>query len=97
MNAADAAIIRNIRRELSKRPVEGTRIDIQVVNGRVTLAGQVQHLRDKPDVDLKNEMDHIQKLVMRDREVKEVFVNVRILVDHTATKEETDTRGRMRH
>ena len=96
MNSADAAIIRNIRRELSKRPIECGRIDIQVVNGRVTLNGMVQHLRDKPDVDIKSEMDHVQKMVMRDRDVKEVSINVRIMEDQTP-KEDTDSRGRMRH
>ena len=96
MNAADAAIIRNIRRELGKRPLESARIDVQVVNGRVTLAGVVTRLRDKPDIDLKNEMDTIQKMVMRDRDVKEVSLNVRI-VEEEVVKEDTNTRGRMRH
>lgn len=96
MNAADAAIIRNIRRELSKRPLESARVDVQSVNGKVTLAGVATRLRDKPDVNLKSEMDLLQKLIMRDRTVREVSINVR-LVEEQVVKEDHDTRGRMRH
>ena len=96
MNALDAAIIRNIRRELSKRPFESTRVDIQVVAGKVTLGGVITRLRDQPDINLKSEMDMVQRLIMRDRTVKEVSTTVR-LVEETATKEDHDARGRMRH
>lgn len=96
MNAVDAAIIRNVRRELGKRPLEATRVDVQSVNGKVTLGGVATRLRDQPDVNLKSEMDLLQKLIMRDRTVREVAVNVR-LVEEQVVKEDHDTRGRMRH
>ncbi|MBV9849426.1 MAG: hypothetical protein JO250_07045 [Armatimonadetes bacterium] len=97
MNAVDAAIIRNIRREMGKRPIDPTRVDIQVVNGRVSLGGVVTHLRDQPDVDLKSEMDMIQKMIMRDPKVSDVAVNVRLREAEEQKKEEPDSRGRMRH
>ncbi len=95
MNAADAALVRIIRRELSKRPIESARVDVQALQGRVTLAGVVTRLRDKPDVDLKNELDHVQKQIMRDRSVKEVSVNVRII--EKVEEKEDHSRDRMRH
>jgi hypothetical protein len=96
MNAMDAAIIRNVRRELSKRPFEATRVDVAVNQGRVTLAGVITRLRDQPDVNLKSEMDLVQKLIMRDRNVREVSHMVR-LVEEIVDKEDNDTRGRVRH
>ena len=96
MNAADAALVRTIRRELSKRPIESARIDVQVLQGRATLAGVVTRLRDQPDVDLRNELDHVRKQIMRGRDVKEVSVNVRIIEQQVEEKDD-NTRGRMRH
>jgi hypothetical protein len=96
MNSLDAAIVRNVRRELSKRPFESTRVDVQVVAGRVTLGGVITRLRDQPDINLKSEMDMVQKQIMRDRTVKEVSTTVR-LVEEVAVKEDHDSRGRMRH
>ena len=92
----DAAIIRNVRRELSKRPFEATRVDVSVTNGRVTLGGVITRLRDQPDINLKSEMDLVQKLIMRDRDVREVSAMVR-LIEEVAEKDDHDTRGRMRH
>jgi hypothetical protein len=96
MNALDASIIRNVRRELSRRPFESARVDVSVTQGRVTLGGVITRLRDQPDVNLKSEMDLLQKLIMRDRNVREVSQMVR-LVEEIVDKEDHDTRGRMRH
>lgn len=95
MTAEDAEIIRNIRRELSRRPIDPTRADIQVVHGRVTLAGVITTLRDKPNVDLQFEMDMFQKQLSRDRMIKEVAVMCR-LIQPDKEGEDTNTRGRTR-
>ncbi len=95
MTSEDAEIIRNIRRELGRRPLDPTRTDIQVVHGRVTLAGIITTLRDKPDTNLQHEMDLLQKLLMRDRMIKDVSINVRIVLPEKED-ETTSTRGRTR-
>jgi hypothetical protein len=95
MNSIDAAIIRNVRRELGKRPFESTRVDVQSVNAKITLAGVATRLRDQPDINLKSEMDLLQKLIRRDRNVKEVTINVR-LIEEQAVKDDNDPRGRHR-
>lgn len=95
MTSEDAEIIRTIRRELSRRPLDPTRVDIQVVNGRVTLAGIITTLRDHPNINLQHEMDLLQKLLMRDRMIRDISVNVR-LIEPEKVDEETNTRGRMR-
>ena len=95
MNAADAALARLVRHELSKRPMEATRVDVIVLQGRVTLGGVVTRLRDQPDVDLQSELDRVQKQIMRGRDVKEVSVMVRIVEEEEA--KEDHSRSRMRH
>ncbi len=95
MTAEDAEIIRTIRRELSRRPIDPTRADIQVVHGRVTLAGVITTLRDHPETNLQHEMDLLQKLLMRDRMIRDVSINVRLIIPEKEG-EETNTRGRTR-
>lgn len=96
MNAEDAEIIRAVRREFGRRPLDATRLDIQVVAGRVTLAGIVGTLRDHPDINLKDEMELLMKMLMRDRLIKEISNNAR-LIQPEKVHEDTNTRGRSRH
>jgi hypothetical protein len=95
MTSTDAEIARNVRREFGKRPVDATRLDVQVTQGRVSLAGIVGQLRDQRDINLKDEMSTIIKQLMRDRLVKEVQDMTR-LVQTEKEAEDTNTRGRIR-
>lgn len=96
MNAEDAEIIRAVRREFGRRPLDATRLDIQVVSGRVTLAGIVGTLRDQPDINLRDEMELLMKMLTRDRLIKEVSNNARLIQPEKAHEDE-NTRGRSRH
>ena len=96
MTGADAEIARTVRRELSKRPIDTSLVDVSVKAGRVTLAGRVAPLRDQPDVNVRSEMELVEKLAMRDRLVKEFFNQVHYQLQHEDKEDETDTRGRMR-
>ena len=95
MNAVDAEIIRDIRRELAKRPINADRIDIQCVNGRVTLGGVTAIMRDHPDADADYELAQLERILTRDNKVKHVVILVKVLKED---KEEhsDDPRGRMR-
>ena len=95
MTSTDAEIARNVRREFSKRPVDATRLDVQVAQGKVSLAGIVGQLRDQPNVDLKDEISTVIKQLMRDRLVKEVQDLTR-LIHADKDAEESNSRGRIR-
>jgi hypothetical protein len=96
MNALDAELVRDIRREVGKRPINATRLDIEVVNGRVFLGGMVTPMRSQPDAILKDEMHAIEKIFIRDRRVKALSSTVRVIQE--AEEHEThDSRGRMRN
>ena len=97
MNAVDAELIRLIRREFGKRPVDTTRLDIQVTNGRVILGGTVTNLRDQPLVNLSDEMTMLEKILSRNILVKQLAVQVRINQVEIKEKEGDGGRGKMRH
>ena len=96
MNAADAAVVRNVRRELSRRPIQSVRVDIQALNGHVTLTGMMMRLRDQPGVSLESEMETVTKIIMRDRTIKDVTSQVRLLENPEPPTTEKEGRGRTR-
>jgi hypothetical protein len=97
MTAEDAEIARNVRRELAKRPIDSTMVDVQVKAGKITLAGRLGRLRDAHEINLKSEIDIVMKMMTRDRLVKGFYDQMHYVVDHSAEDERTkNTRGRMR-
>ncbi|BDI32185.1 hypothetical protein CCAX7_42360 [Capsulimonas corticalis] len=97
MNSLDAELIRNLRREFGKRPVDTTRLDIQVTNGRVSLGGMLGRLRDQPTVSVEEELAKIEKMFVRHPLVKSYTSAVRIMKDEDNDKDHGDSRGRIRH
>ena len=96
MTSEDAEVARNVRRELGKRPVDSTMIDVQVKGGKITLSGRVQHLRDMKEANLRSEIDFVQKSVTRDRLVKGFFDQLHYVVEHVEEDKDKNGRGRMR-
>ena len=97
MTAEDAEIARNVRRELGKRPINSTMVDIQVKAGRITLTGRLTHLRDDKSANLRTEIDFVMKHMTRDRLVKGFFDQLQYTIDHSAEDEkDKGSRGRMR-
>lgn len=97
MTAEDAEIARNVRRELSKRPINSSMVDVQVKSGNITLTGRLTHLRDDKEANLRTEIDFVMKNVTRDRLVRGFFDQLQYAVDHSAEDEkDRNTRGRMR-
>jgi hypothetical protein len=97
MNAQDVEIMRLVRRELAKHPIDTTRMDIQVNLGRVTLGGVVTNVRDQPNIDIKDELAIVDKRLMKDRLIREYANQVRVLQNQEHKEEEGGARGRMRH
>ena len=98
MNSLDAELIRTLRREFSRRPVDTTRLDIQVTSGRVIIGGTLANLRDQPLVDLKEEMVMLEKIMIRNPMVKQLAIQCRFNQMEIKEKEgEGGPRGKMRH
>lgn len=97
MTPEDAEIGRNVRRELSKRPIDSTMIDVSVKNGSITLSGRIMHIRDEKSANLRAEIDHVMKNMMRERIVRGFFDQMQYVVEHDDDSEkEKNSRGRMR-
>jgi len=98
MNSLDAELIRTIRREIGKRPIDPTRMDVQVTMGRVILGGTVANLRDQPLIDLKEELTMLEKILIRNPMVKQFTMQCRVNQMEIKEKEgEGGPRGKMRH
>lgn len=98
MTPEDAEIARNVRRELGKRPINSTMIDVQVKNGNITLAGRILHTREDKGANLRSEVDIVMKNMTRERLVRGFFDQMQYVVEHEDENEkETNSRGRMRH
>lgn len=97
MTPEDAEIARNVRRELGKRPINSTMIDVQVKSGNITLAGRILHTREDKTANLRSEIDIVMKNMTRERLVRGFFDQMQYVVEHNDEDEkEKDTRGRMR-
>ncbi len=97
MTAEDAEIARTVRRELSKRPINSTMVDVQVKGGKITLTGRLSHLRNDRDANLRTEIDFVMKNMTRDRLVKGFFDQLQYVIDHSDEDEkDRNSRGRMR-
>jgi hypothetical protein len=73
-------------------------MDLQVTNGRVIIGGTITNLRDQPTVDLKEELNMIEKILLRNSQVKQLAVQCRINQMELKEKEgEGGPRGKMRH
>jgi hypothetical protein len=95
MNSVDVEIARTVRREFGKRPVDATRLDIQVSQGRVSLGGILTTLRDQKAVVLKDEVTMVIKQLTRDRNIKEVQDQLR-LIQTEIELDDHNSRGRVR-
>ena len=97
MTSEDAEIARNVRRELGKRAINSTMIDVQVKSGNITLSGRIMHIRDDKGANLHSEIDIVMKNMTRERLVRGFFDQMQYVVDHEDDSEkEKNSRGRMR-
>ena len=97
MTAEDAEIARNVRRELGKRPINSTMIDVQVKAGNITLTGRISHMREDREANLRSEIDVVMKHMTRERTVRGFFDQLQYVIDHSGDDEkEKNSRGRLR-
>lgn len=97
MTSEDAEVARNVRRELGKRAIDATMIDVQVKNGNITLAGRITHMREDKGANLRSEIDIVMKNMTRERLVRGFFDQMQYVVEHDDDSEkDKNSRGRMR-
>ncbi len=75
MALADVETRRMVLREISKRHIDSSRLDVQVFHGVVYLRGTVSGMRGH-DVDIKAEMELIRRILRQRPGVRDVVLDV---------------------
>lgn len=73
-NVEDAKMTRLVQRELGRRPIDITRMTIRYTHGTVYLYGIVRRLRGHENLDLKEEMNIIYRLLRSRNGIREVHM-----------------------
>lgn len=76
MAVEDAAMTRMVQRELGRRYVDSSRLDVRVTHGVCYLRGVLEKLRFYPEVDLEYEAELIRKLLRQKPGIREVIWEV---------------------
>lgn len=68
MSVVDSAMTREVLRDISKRPVDISQLNVHVTHGVVYLAGRVEKVRGyHQEIDLREEMNIIVRLLKQSR------------------------------
>ncbi len=78
MALEDAQNTRAVQRELCRRYVDASQIDVRVIHGVCYLRGVMAKLRSHPEVDLEHETEIIQRLLRQHAGIRDVVWDVRM-------------------
>lgn len=76
MGAGDAEQTRMVHRELNRRSIDASRLDVRVIHGVVYMRGTMGRLRTHPEVDLERESDIIRKILRQKPGIREIIWEV---------------------
>jgi hypothetical protein len=83
----DAEMTRMVRREISRRYVDSSQLDVRVMHGVVYLRGWIDRLRGHhQEIDLNDELQVIQRILMQKSGVREVIIEVDFSRQPTSSK-----------
>lgn len=77
MPGEDAELTRMAQREIARRFIDASRLDVKVLHGVVYLTGEIRGLRGY-NTDLKEELDTIYKILRQRPGIRDVVIDVRI-------------------
>lgn len=79
MTVVDSAMTREVYRDISKRPLDVSQLNVHVTHGVVQLQGRVEKLRGYyEDIDLQQEMQMIIRLLKQKPGIRDVCCEVDI-------------------
>jgi len=77
MPVGDAQTTRLVQREIGRRYIDISKLDVKAIHGVVYLHGQIKRLRGH-DVDLKHELEIIHRVLRGKEGIRDVIVEVDI-------------------
>lgn len=72
MPVEDAEMTRSIRRDISRRYVDSTNVDVRVMHGVVYLRGRLDYLRGYENIDLREEIEIIIRILRQRPGIRDV-------------------------
>ncbi len=78
MGVGDAETTRLVMRELNRRCVDWSMMDVRVIHGVVYMRGIMRKLRSHPNVDLEKEADIIRKILRQRPGIREIVWEVAV-------------------
>lgn len=79
MPIEDAEMTRQIRREISRRYVDSSNLDVRVMHGVVYLRGWLETLKGHQNqIDLKDEIQVIHRILLAKPGIRDVIVEVEL-------------------
>lgn len=76
MALEDSQSTRMIQRQLNRRYVDSTRVDVRVMHGVCYVRGYLLRLRNHPEVDMLAEAETIRKIIRQSPGIREVIWEV---------------------
>ncbi len=77
MSVVDSAMTREVLRDISKRPIDISNLNVYVNRGVVHLAGRVDNLRGEyRDLDLREEMNIIVRILKQKPGIRDVCCEI---------------------
>lgn len=78
MPAEDAQMTRMVQREVTRRYIDASKLDVKAIHGVVYLRGSIKRLRGH-DVDLKHELEVINRVLRGKPGIRDVVMDVSII------------------
>ena len=75
MPAEDSSMTRLVQREVSRRYIDATRLDVKAIHGVIYLRGSIARIRGH-DVDLKKELEIIHRVLRGKSGIRDVIIDV---------------------
>lgn len=77
MTVVDSALTRDVLRDIAKRPIDISELDVHAMHGVIYLRGRISNLRgDYESIDLHKELETIMKMLRVKMGVREVINEV---------------------
>jgi len=77
MPAEDAHMTRLVQREIGRRYIDSSRLDVKAIRGVVYLRGSIKKLRGH-DVDLAHELEVIHRVLRGKPGIRDVIIEVEL-------------------
>ncbi|HET6457122.1 MAG TPA: hypothetical protein VFI02_22205 [Armatimonadota bacterium] len=75
MPAEDSSMTRLVQREVSRRYIDATRLDVKAIHGVIYLRGSIARIRGH-DVDLRKELEIIHRVLRGKSGIRDVIIDV---------------------